>query len=226
MGELSNKHFLVIGATGGLGSRIARELSRHGADLTLSGRNQDKLDALAADLGGVATVPADISTPAGPGTVAQAVSGKPLHGVVYAAGVVAFGPLTELDDDTLDELLLTNVVGHMRLLRAIAPHLERDSLIVQLSAVVAESPTAGMAAYSASKAALSAFAKAASLELRRQGVRILDVRPPHTETGLTERPIAGTAPKLAQGKDADAVARRIVQAMVDGERDLPSSSFV
>lgn len=225
MGELSNKHFLVIGSTGGLGSRIARELSRHGTDLTLSGRNQDKLDTLAAELGGAATVPADISTLAGAEAVAQAVSGRPLHGVVYSAGVVAFGPLTELDDDTLDELLLTNVVGYIRLLRAVAPQLERDSLIVQLSAVVAESPTAGMAAYSASKAALSAFAKAAALELRRQGIRILDVRPPHTETGLTGRPIAGIAPKLAQGKDADAVARRIVQAIVDGERDLPSSSF-
>ncbi|WP_028280374.1 SDR family NAD(P)-dependent oxidoreductase [Arthrobacter sp. H5] len=225
MDELSNRHFLIVGATGALGSRIARELSRQGAELTLSGRNEEKLGVLAADLGGAATVRADISTPAGPAAITQAVSGRPLHGIVYAAGVVAFGPLTELDDDTLDELLLTNVVGYIRLLRAVAPHLERDSLIVQLSAVVAESPTAGMAAYSASKAALSAFAKAAALELRRQGVRILDVRPPHTETGLTGRSIAGSAPKLAEGKDADAVARRIVQAMIDGERDLPSSSF-
>lgn len=224
MSEFDGLRFLVVGATGELGSRISRELGSRGAELLLSGRNDGKLNALAAELG-ADSVRADLTLPDGPATIANALNGSSLDGVVYAAGVVAFGALTELDDDTLDELLLTNFVGYVRLVRALTPTMNKDALIVQLSAVVAESPTAGMAAYSATKAALSAFGRAASLELRRSGVRVLDVRPPHTETGLATRPIDGEPPRLPQGKDPDAVARRIVDAISGKERDLPSSSF-
>jgi short-subunit dehydrogenase len=70
-----------------------------------------------------------------------------------------------------------------------------------------------MAAYSASKAALTAFDQAMGREARRSGVRVLDLRPPHMETGLAGRPIAGTAPKLATGKDPGEMADRVVEAL-------------
>ncbi|MHA7283952.1 SDR family NAD(P)-dependent oxidoreductase [Arthrobacter sp. TMS2-4] len=227
MTELSGAHVLVVGATGVLGAELSRQLAAQGARVTLSGRSEDKLAGLAEELGEavVGTVAADLGKPAGPADIAAAVYGRELDGLVFASGVVAFGPATEVDDDTLDELMLVNLLGWMRLVRAVAPSLGKDSFIVQISAVVAESPTAGMAAYSATKAGLSAYGKALTLELRRQGVRVLDVRPPHTETGLATRPIAGEAPKLPQGKDPAAVVGRIVTAIRDGERDLPSSSF-
>lgn len=225
MTTISGSHFLVIGATGVLGAAVARQLTGAGARVTLSGRNAAKLEALAAELGDAVagTVVADLTHPNTPAEIA-AVCGD-LDGLVYAAGVVAFGPVAELDDETLDELLLVNVLGYIRLIRAVAAQLQRDSVVVQISAVVAESPTAGMAAYSASKAALSAFGKALSLEVRRQGIRVLDVRPPHTETGLVNRAIAGSAPRLPAGKDPDAVAERVVRAIADGEKDLPASAF-
>ena len=74
-------------------------------------------------------------------------------------------------------------------------------MIVNISAIVAEMPTAGMAAYSASKAALTAFDRAGGRELRREGIRVVDVRPPHLDTGLENRPIAGEPPRLPQGQD-------------------------
>ena len=82
-----------------------------------------------------------------------------------------------------------------------------------------------MAAYSASKAALTAYDAAAGRELRRAGIRLVDARPPHTETGLAERPLAGTAPRLPPGLDPDTVAARVIAALLDDERDLPSTSF-
>lgn len=111
---LVGKHFLVVGATGQLGSRIARELSSRGARLTLSGRDRGKLDSLAAELEAGA-FPADLTAPAGPGSIIDALGDSMLDGLVCSAGVVAFGPASELDDDTLDELLLTNFVGYARL---------------------------------------------------------------------------------------------------------------
>jgi short-subunit dehydrogenase len=227
MTELSGAHVLVVGATGVLGAELSRQLAAEGAQLTLSGRSGDKLAGLAEELGDavVAHAAADLGRPTGPADIAAAVYGRPLDGLVFASGVVAFGPAVEVDDDTLDELVLVNLLGYMRLIRAVAPSLGKGSFIAQISAVVAESPTAGMAAYSATKAGLSAYGKALTLELRRQGVRVLDARPPHTETGLATRPIAGEAPRLPQGKDPVDVAGRIVTAIRDGERDLPSTAF-
>jgi cyclic-di-GMP-binding biofilm dispersal mediator protein len=97
--------------------------------------------------------------------------------------------------------------------------------IVNLSAVVAEQPTAGMAAYSASKAALTAYDTAAARELRRAGIRLIDARPPHTETGLAERPIFGPTPRLPRGLAPEDVAARVVAAILDDDSDLPSGAF-
>jgi cyclic-di-GMP-binding biofilm dispersal mediator protein len=52
-----------------------------------------------------------------------------------------------------------------------------------------------------------------------------DVRPPHTETGLASRPLAGEAPRLPDGKDPAAVARRVVDAIEAGEHDLGAEAF-
>ncbi len=220
--DLQGTHAVVVGATGGLGAPLARRLAAAGARLTLVGRDQARLAALAEELDAESVV-ADLTDPTAPSRVAAAAGELDL--LVLAAGVVAFGPLTELDDDDLDELFLVNVLGPFRVLRALLPRLGPGSAVVSLSAVVADQPTAGMAAYSASKAAVTALDRALALELRRSGVRVLDVRPPHTETGLADRPIAGQAPRLPRGKQPDDVAARIVRALLDDEKDLPASAF-
>ena len=80
-----------------------------------------------------------------------------LDALVVASGVVAFGPVGDLPDEALVDLFLVNTLAPVRLLRAVLPHLAasardgRSPFVVHLSAVVAEHPTAGMAAYSASK---------------------------------------------------------------------------
>jgi NAD(P)-dependent dehydrogenase (short-subunit alcohol dehydrogenase family) len=151
--------------------------------------------------------------------------------VVIAAGVVAFGAASEVTDDTLAELFDTNALAPIRTLRDSFPHLVesaaagREPFVVTLSGVVAEAPSAGLAAYSASKAALNAFVGAASREYRRSGIRLLDARPGHTDTTLSTHPVAGTAPNFGEALSADAVAARIVRAIIDGEKDLPSSAF-
>ncbi|GAA1976644.1 hypothetical protein GCM10009817_16170 [Terrabacter lapilli] len=232
MTDLGSAHVLVLGATGGLGGAIARRLAASGARLTLSGRDEDRLRSLAAQLGEVGpdavvtTVAADLTRPDGPSSVVRAAhDAAPLTGVVNAAGVVAFGTVEDLDDDTLDEVLLLDLVAPIRLARAAIGVLPEGGFLAQVSAVVAEKAMPGMAAYSAAKAGLTAFDAALATELRRRRIRVLDARPPHTETGLAARPVAGEAPRLPQGLDPDAVAARVVQALAGDERDLPSSAF-
>jgi cyclic-di-GMP-binding biofilm dispersal mediator protein len=211
---------------------VARLLADRGAHLTVVARSAERLAALAPR--GARAVALDLRDPGAPAAaVAAAVEAHGrLDGLVMAAGVVAFGPAAEVDDATLAELFEVNVFAPVRLLRAAYPHLHenavagRSSFVVNISAVVAEQPVAGMAAYGAAKSALAAFDAAAARELRRARVRLVDARPPHTETGLATRPVAGTAPVLPPGRRPEDVAARIVAAIEQDERDLPSSAFV
>ena len=225
MSELSGKAYLVVGATGALGSRIARLLADQGADVTVSGRSADALAAL--DIDGAHAVVADLREPDAPRSIVAAAAERHgrLDGLVIAAGVVAFGALTEVDDDTVDDLLLVDFLAPLRLIRAALPVLERDGVILGISAVVAEKPMANMAAYSAAKAATAALFTAVRAEARRCKVRVVDVRPPHTETGLPGRAIAGDPPKLPVGLDPDDVAARIVEALLGTETDVPITAF-
>jgi cyclic-di-GMP-binding biofilm dispersal mediator protein len=62
-------------------------------------------------------------------------------------------------------------------------------------------------------------------EFRRSKVHVIDVRPPHTETGLADHPLAGTAPRMPEGLTPLAVAERIVAAIEQGESVVTADQF-
>lgn len=222
--ELAGARIAVVGASGALGSLLAAELDRRGARLLLVGRDPDRLAAVGVGH----PVVADISDAAAGDAVAAAAREHlgGLDGLVNAAGVVAFGPLVATPDEVVEELFLTNVIGPLFLLRRLLPLLEESQgFVLQISAVVAERPMPGMAAYSASKAALTAATTALRTELRRSRIEMYDVRPPHTETGLACRPLSGAAPRLPEGLAPADVAARILDALVRGEHDLGAQAF-
>lgn len=223
--ELDGARIAVVGASGALGSLVARELVDRGARLLLVGRDQQRLEALGIDAPVVVAEVGDAGAGDAIVEAAQAAYGG-LDGLVNAAGVVSFGPLVDTPDEVIEELFLTNVIGPLFLVRRVLPLLaESQGFVLQISAVVAERALPGMATYSASKAALSAVATALRTELRRSRVAVHDVRPPHTETGLATRPLAGEAPGLPEGLAPEAVARRIVDAIADGELDVGADAF-
>ncbi len=110
-------------------------------------------------------------------------------------------------------------------MRAALEHMSAGGFLVTISGVVAEQPVAGLSAYTAAKAGLAAAVQALRREVRRQGIRVLDARPPHTETGLASRAIFGHSPRFAPGLDPAAVAMTIVDALASGERELPAAAF-
>lgn len=228
MTTLAGAHILVIGATGGLGAPISRQLAAQGAVLSLSGRSAQRLAALGDELGErvLGTATGDLAATGVPDRlVNQAHATRGLDGIVFAAGVVAFGDIAELGDDVLYRLFLVNLIAPIRIARAAAGVLPPGSFLANISAVVAEQPMKGMAAYSATKAGLTGFDRAAAAELRRKQIRVIDIRPTHTETGLADRPIAGRSPKLPTGASPDNVAARIIRAITDDERDVPPDAF-
>lgn len=82
-----------------------------------------------------------------------------------------------------------------------------------------------MGANAASKVAVRSFDEGFAREARRRGVGVIDARPPHTETGLATRAIAGVAPTMPTGLDPVAVAATICDAVAGDVTDLPSSAF-
>lgn len=228
--DVAGRSILVAGASGGLGAPISRMLAERGAHLTVTGRDRDRLESLGVP---ATIVTADLSKAGSAAKVVDAAvdAHGGLDGLVVASGVVAFGSAFDTPDDVLVDLFTINTLTPIRLLRAAVPHLTaaaeagRDPFAVTISAVVAEQPMAGMAGYSASKAAVAAYDAAAARELRRAKVRLVDARPPHTETGLADHPVFGHAPQLPSGLTPQQVAERIMTAIIEDEKDLPSSAF-
>lgn len=215
---------LLAGATGGIGRALGSELQQRGAQVTSVARRAETLDALPVQ---GARLAADLRSPEGCMAAVEAAithSGK-LDIVINAVGVVAFGPVADLSVDAMEELFLTNTFLPIMLAQAAFRRIEPDGTIVNISGVIAERNLPGMAAYGASKAATHAFSEAFAREARRQTIRVLDARPPHTETGLVDRAIEGQAPRMPAGLSPASVAKTICDALESGVTDLPSNAF-
>ena len=217
--NFDEKISLIAGGTGGLGSALRSELEAKGCVVITVSRTQTNEPS---------HITADLRSPeASTAVVSEVISrfGK-LDIVINAMGVVAFGPINTTSVDTIEELFLTNTFGHIFLMQAALQNMATGSVLVGISGVIAEQNLPGMSVYGASKAAVRSFNEALGREARRSGIRVIDARPPHTETGLASRAIAGTPPKFPVGLDPVYVARRIVQGITDGETDLPATAFV
>jgi len=215
MRSVTDSVVVVVGATGGLGRAISDELTSRRAVVVGAGRSGPDIQLdLRDSLAGDALVRG-----------ALGIQGR-LDGVLIAAGIVAFGDLVGTDDLTIEELFLTNVLGPLWLARRVLPTLaESKGWFGAITGVVAEQSLPGLVPYSASKAALSHALQGLRREARRSGVHVADFRPPHTETGLASRPLAGVAPSFPKGLDPAAVARRIVDAIEADEPEVAAAAF-
>jgi len=222
--DFAQKVALIAGGTGGLGSALATELRSRGCIVVTVSRTQLTQSTQLTDPNHIA---ADLRSPDSATAVIDQVIAKhgALNTVINAMGVVAFGEISATSIDTVEEVFLTNTFGHIFLMQAALRKISQGSVLVGISGIIAEQNLPGMSVYGASKAAVRSFDEALAREARKVGVRIIDARPPHTETGLASRAVAGTAPKFPRGLEPVAVAQRIITAIANGETDLPSTSF-
>lgn len=224
--DLSTSSVIILGGSGSLGSRIASLMADRGARITLAARDARRLEATSSTIPGSVVAAFDLTNEhqaSVPIDAAMEAFGE-VNGIVNAAGVVAFGPLSETDDSVIDDVMEIDLVGPLRFYGHAIPRMD-GGFILNLSGVIAAMPTAGMATYSAAKAGLSAASIALAREVRRDGITVIDAQPPHTETGLVDRTIAGSPPTLPPGLDADVVAERLVLGVENGERSMPADVF-
>ena len=219
--DLNGSRFLVAGATGFLGERFARGLASRGADVALAGRDREALAAIGTELG----APVVLLDFADPDSAADAIETAKrdlggLDGLLVATGTVAFGRSGDLDPAVEAELLATNAAGPVALISAALDELSPGGAVVAITAVVADFPTAGMAAYSASKAALAAYLAALRRERRKDLATVLEISPGHMETGFAERALAGQAPPLPAGEDPDQLVEISLDALLADRREV------
>jgi short-subunit dehydrogenase len=231
MNDLRGKNILVIGASGVLGSTIAQKLLDRGAQVMATTSTNDRAAEIPS--GASPRLLLDLANPTSVDVLVTYLiqSDAQIDGIVNAAGLVAFGGAADLSADVIARLSAVNLTGPMTLISGLIPALRKSAtrgskpFIVNISGIVAESPMANLSAYSATKAGLWAFDQALSRELKRDGIKVLDARPGHTETGLASRAISGVAPNFPAGMSPDFVASKIVEAALSDAIDLPSSAF-
>ncbi|MGC5561739.1 SDR family NAD(P)-dependent oxidoreductase [Streptomyces sp. FR-108] len=212
---MNGARVLVAGATGALGGALTAELVGRGARPALAGRDQARLASAARAFRGAPTVLFDAYAP---DSCARAVTRAAdalggLDAVVTVFGTVAFGGATAVGDEVAEHVMTVNALAPAAFFRAALATMEPGSMIVAFTGVVAERPQPGMADYSASKAALRAWLDAVRREARTAGIRVLEVRPAHLDTGFADRAVVGTAPPLPAGGDPRDVVRAVADAM-------------
>ncbi|MEN9992518.1 MAG: hypothetical protein RLY83_88 [Actinomycetota bacterium] len=229
---LTGKNVLVIGASGALGSEFCSQLVEVGATVLGTAKNAESSARLRADL--PVRLLVDLESDASISALSSYLHSlpSPIDGIVLASGLVAFGLAADTPYEITNRLVQVNALGQIRLLNELLPKLQqsaaeqRSPFVVSISGVISEKPMAGLSAYSASKTALHGYYLAASKEFKKLGINWLDARPGHTETGLADRAIFGTAPNFGSGLTATEVVGRIILGIKNAESDLPSSVFL
>jgi cyclic-di-GMP-binding biofilm dispersal mediator protein len=224
--EINGKTFLVCGASGVLGAELVTLLREQGAKVLGTATSNESAARIPA--GVEVRLLLDYTKPESIKTLTDyLIASTEIDGIINASGVVAFGDASQLNSETLRKLFDINAIGPIQLLSALSELLAKktESVVVNLTGVVAEAGLPGIASYSASKFAIEGFLQAAAREWRRAGIRVISARPGHTETGLADRAISGVAPKFPAGKTPGEVAGRIIQGILDGEKELSSEAF-
>ena len=218
--ELDGARVLVAGASGALGGQLADAMRERGATVVAGGRDSDRLREVAERCGTEPVTFDAIDTDACATAVdaaANALGG--LDALVVTVGVAGFGRALGTDPAVSEELFAVDVLGPMALVRAASRHLADGGAVVVFSAILADLPTAGMADYSAAKSALSTWLQVLRREERKR-LTVLDVRPPHLDTGLETRALAGEPPRLPAPMPSADVVPIVVRALEQGASEI------
>jgi len=192
MFDLTGKKALVTGASGGIGEAIARILHAQGAIVGLHGTRQEKLEALAAELGGRTKLfPANLSDRDAVKALAQKAEAD-LEGVdilVNNAGITKDGLFVRMSDADWDAVIEVNLTSVFRLTRELTHPMmrRRNGRIINITSVVGVTGNPGQANYCASKAGMIGFSKSLAQEIATRNVTVNCVAPGFIESAMTDK---------------------------------------
>ena len=184
--SLEGKTILVTGASAGIGKGIALACAGMGARVVLTGRNTARLQETLAQIEseGHMYIAADLTVASERTALVEQL--PTLHGVVHCAGVGSRVPCKALTQSDIDYVLKHNTEAPMLLQAELLSEkkLQKQSSIVFIASAAANMPAAGNAVYSASKAAMIAYAKCLAQELAPRQIRVNTISPTMVWTDL------------------------------------------
>lgn len=191
MFSLDGKTALVTGATGGIGETIAKALHAQGATVGISGRNKDKLDALAVALGSrVHVLPADLSSAEATDKLvadATAAMGK-IDILINNAGLTRDNLALRLKDEDWQAVLDVNLTAPFRLARACLKGMMKNRFgrIVNITSIVGVTGNPGQTNYAASKAGMIGWSKSLAAEIASRNITVNCIAPGFIATAMTD----------------------------------------
>lgn len=190
---LTDRHVLVTGASSGIGRATAILSSRLGARVTITGRDQERLDQTFAALSGSGhrAVVRDLSDcDSLPGWIKELVrEAGAFDGLAHCAGIQIGKPVRSVDQAFFDTMLRTNLLSALSLARGLRQkgcHAERAAMVL-VSSVAAEIGQPSNVVYSAAKGGLVSATRGLAMELLRDGIRVNCVAPAMVETEMMAR---------------------------------------
>ncbi len=177
---------LVTGASSGIGAELTRQLRSAGIPVTVVARRRERLDELAAELGDVEVLPADLATGEGQAAVAARIADedRPVDLVVNNAGFGTGGLFHEIDADRLASEVAVNVAALTRLSRAALGAMvpRRRGWLLNVSSVASFQPAPRLAVYAATKAYVTSLTESLHEEVKALGVNVTALCPGLTRT--------------------------------------------
>ena len=228
--DYSTSVAVVTGASGGIGRALALELSRRGARVALVARRRDRLDALAAEIaasGGQASVHiCDVSDLAAVESacsdVVQTWGGIDL--LFNNAGYVRHVLLKDHALDDIDRMTRTNYLGTVAWMKNALPTMRSKGRgwIVNISSFAGVLPQVDEAAYSATKAAVTAISEVAGHEFAPLGISVLAVHPVLVRSEMFTDEVMARMPRGTEGRfiEADAFCLELLRALERGETSV------
>ncbi|MEM6477510.1 MAG: SDR family NAD(P)-dependent oxidoreductase [Pseudomonadota bacterium] len=187
MRKVRGKRYWLVGASEGLGRALALTMARAGAEVIVSARSKDRLDALVSEMGSGQAVPCDVTDQASVDAAVKDIG--EVDGIVYLAGV--YWPMSskKWDAEKATQMVEINMMGAFRTIGAVMPQmLERDSghivITGSLSGFRGLPKTVG---YGASKAAVMYLAEGMYADLKTTGIDVQVINPGFIKTRLTDK---------------------------------------
>lgn len=171
------KTAVVTGASSGIGAATARRLSREGHKVICVARRSERIEALAAEIDGIA-LPCDITSPDDVAHLAESVGSSLDVLVNNAGGALGLEDVSEARLDLWERMYATNVLGTARVTQALLPALKASTgIVVFVTSIAADAGYEGGAGYCGAKAAERSMVESMRLELFETDVRITEICP-------------------------------------------------
>jgi len=219
MFDLSGKVALITGASGGIGSAVARSLHAQGATVVLSGTRAEVLETLKAELGERAFVAVcNLADPASVEALpkaTEAAAGGGIDILVNNAGMTKDNLSMRMKDEEWDSVIAVDLTAAFRLARAVTRGMmkKRWGRIISVTSIVGAIGNPGQCNYAAAKAGLTAMSKSMAYEVASRGITVNCVAPGFIGTPMTDvlnetqkEAISGKIPAARMGTSEEIAA--------------------